>query len=92
MVPMASISAIDTADAGSGLSAAGETSAVAVMAGMPATPTGTYGAPQTAMLTGILAGRLATLGVKVETGVTAAATSVAMYDGAEETNQTSLST
>jgi hypothetical protein len=89
---MASISAIDTAAAGSGLSAAGETSAAAISAGMPATPAGTYGAPQTAMLTGILSSRLAALGVKVETGVAAATTSVAMYDGAEEINQTSLST
>lgn len=83
---------MDTDAAGSGLCAAGETSSAAISAGTPATPTGTYGAPQTTLLTGLVAGRLGALGVKVETGVAAAATSVAMYDGAEEINQTSLST
>jgi hypothetical protein len=89
---MARTSAIDTEAAGSGLRAANETTADAIGAGMPSSPSGQYVASTSAALTGLLTAALGLLGAKVATEAAATESTVRVFDSAEQANQTSLST
>jgi hypothetical protein len=89
---MASTSAIDTQEAGSGLRAANQASEKALDASPPRNPAGKYIAGVSTTLTGLMTTALGALSATEATGAAATESTVLEFDSTEEANTTSLST